>query len=437
MARPADLPLRDSVVELSSAEPTTKTKLSEQLQILQQQNNILIKRNHIFSSKIAHLENKVNLLNEEICKKSKSSDDKVLRIVEMMEESLLNSFSASLTHFQQLRCKNKFSQNALLGKLHDIIRESLTTTPTENSHGSSVITQSQNFKPHAIRKNGSEIPQFFKKSGVNYLSEKFSTILEHSSDSEEDMFDLRQIGPFVVDRENPDTPHHEQVAETHEQLDETHEQLDETHEQVAETHEQIDETHEQVADTHEQLDETHEQLDEESKSDANRDNLLTIEANNDSKEKNTPTTKCDQEESAVSNLPHCDTSKVNSAVSNVSDNDSESFLQRTTRAKKEVSYKPLSLRAKMRRDSAQLMDAVGENVYVNHTVQSHSQENQLDKRPVKRKPLENVTNNLNSKRCKKSTITTTTTTTTDEDLSIFDFDSGTKPKRKSKKKIKP
>ena len=44
--------------------------------------------------------------------------------------------------------------------------------------------------------------------------------------------------------------------------------------------------------------------------------------------------------------------------------------RRPSRNIKEVSYKPLSMRAKMRRESIKMLDAVGDNVLINYSTSS-------------------------------------------------------------------
>ncbi|RCK67256.1 hypothetical protein Cantr_02965 [Candida viswanathii] len=102
---------------------------------------------------------------------------------------------------------------------------------------------------------------------------------------------------------------------------------------------------------------------------------------------------------------------------------SQSPPRRPTRARKEVSYKPLSLNAKMRRESVKMLDAVGENVLINYGVSKDGHEE--EKKQSKRRPLLNITNTSNSNRKKRKSIAADTPISSSQpnsDLSIFDFD---------------
>ena len=59
--------------------------------------------------------------------------------------------------------------------------------------------------------------------------------------------------------------------------------------------------------------------------------------------------------------------------------------RRPSRNRKEVSYKPLSMRAKMRRESIKMLDAVGDNVLINYSTSS------------KKEPMNHNNNNKNQK----------------------------------------
>ena len=120
-------------------------------------------------------------------------------------------------------------------------------------------------------------------------------------------------------------------------------------------------------------------------------------------------------------------------------------ISRPRRTRNVVDYKGVSLRAKMRRESAGFVDAVGENAMVNYGVVSRKTETPDNKRnssrdpePLKitqRKPLGNVTNTSQPKRLKldkKEPIEVFKDTTDQENvLSVFDFEDETKTRRES------
>jgi shugoshin len=121
-------------------------------------------------------------------------------------------------------------------------------------------------------------------------------------------------------------------------------------------------------------------------------------------------------------------------------------ISRPRRTRNVVDYKGISLRAKMRRESAGFVDAVGENAMVNYGVVSRKTETPDNKRnssreiePLKitqRKPLGNVTNTSQPKRLKldkKEPIEVFKDATDQENeaLSVFDFEDETKTRRES------
>ncbi|RCK54896.1 hypothetical protein Cantr_04119 [Candida viswanathii] len=113
---------------------------------------------------------------------------------------------------------------------------------------------------------------------------------------------------------------------------------------------------------------------------------------------------------------------------------SQSPPRRPTRARKEVSYKPLSLNAKMRRESVKMLDAVGENVLINYGVSKDGHEE--EKKQSKRRPLLNITNTSNSNRKKRKSMAADTPVLSaqpNSDLSIFDFDQVDIKPRKSRR----
>ena len=108
--------------------------------------------------------------------------------------------------------------------------------------------------------------------------------------------------------------------------------------------------------------------------------------------------------------------------------------RRPSRNRKEVSYKPLSMRAKMRRESIKMLDAVGDNVLINYSTSSkkrtnESQQQQEPKDPEepqnKRKALSNITNTAKSTNKKRQSLDPFA----QADLSIFDFQEDKKSQR--------
>ncbi|EMG50754.1 hypothetical protein G210_1199 [Candida maltosa Xu316] len=97
--------------------------------------------------------------------------------------------------------------------------------------------------------------------------------------------------------------------------------------------------------------------------------------------------------------------------------------RRPTRARKEVSYKPLALNKKMRRESAKLVDAVGENALINYTVDSKKRKVEVkseypSQSTHKRKPLASLnTNTASTTKTRKSV----NLKSSGSDLAIFDF----------------
>ena len=91
--------------------------------------------------------------------------------------------------------------------------------------------------------------------------------------------------------------------------------------------------------------------------------------------------------------------------------------QRYTRAKKEVNYKPLSINAKIRRDSIHMKDAVGEGVLY-HAAEPKQTCNK------KRQPLRNVTNTQQQDQSLSKQVSKKRPKKIDNgELSIFDFNS--------------
>ncbi|CAI5756661.1 unnamed protein product [Candida verbasci] len=105
--------------------------------------------------------------------------------------------------------------------------------------------------------------------------------------------------------------------------------------------------------------------------------------------------------------------------------DENNIGRRSTRIKKEVSYKQPSMRAKMRRESVKMLDAVGENVFLNYTNDQNKKRKDIS--PIKptssskRKPLGNITTNTNSKNQKRQTLEPFIDNKKNNDMSIFDF----------------
>lgn len=415
--------LRPSTISSTSSSISTSVSSSSNasivdVQSLRDQNRILAQRNTIYSGKLTELENKLETSQLEITRLK----NLVSKLITSIESKITDEFQDVLQFIQNLRDENGLTklnneQNSLptsssssSGDAFSINKRGIITTP---SPAFNIERDVENSKSYL----SIEVPQYFKRKKDNEslkgteskASERSSNfpiileILESDSNEENDKnLPLSKEKTESIVTETELIPYKVSIGNYTSLITNT------SKEELSQ-------------------DEKESQKSKQPKSSRRKTMIPTTSSSVESK-------YTSESENIQIIEPN-----VRSPTPEIKKEPMVSPSRRPTRARKEVSYKPVSLNAKMRRESAKLLDAVGENVLINYAVNKSKSEstanNNNEPKPNKRKPLKNITNTNNSTKKRKSMVNIASSsnfnTDADLDLSVFDFDhADTKPKKK-------
>lgn len=412
----------------SSSSSSKEINLGEDelIQTYVDQNRILAKRNAIYSTKITELENKLNQSNLENTRLRNT----LLSLVTSIESNVMTNVNNILQLIQQSRITNGLPRNAQLDCLGQLERPE-TSTPLNSTSS----TPAFNIEESAVREsktNNYGVPQYFKRKSPEEKEEsleKFSTILEQLESD-----DLVTVANTTTTTKNEDRTTWELPPVSNESklpLESTF------NEKISVLQEDLDQTNTKI------MENPSSSSSSSSGSQINSDEPIstlklksktTKETKEKGKKSSSKTTKKSTSLVKTEEEPNTET-VATEPVATARASSEELPPRRPSRNRKEVSYKPLSMRAKMRRESIKMLDAVGDNVLINYSTSSKKranesqQQQQEPKDPEepqnKRKALSNITNTAKSTNKKRQSLDPFA----QADLSIFDFQEDKKSQR--------
>ncbi|KGR13516.1 hypothetical protein MG3_01941 [Candida albicans P78048] len=443
MARRSEIPISDrgarrrSSINITNNLPPSSSSSSsssskeinlgedELIQTYVDQNRILAKRNAIYSTKITELENKLNQSNLENTRLRNT----LLSLVTSIESNVMTNVNNILQSIQQSRITNGLPRNAQLDCLGQSERPE-TSTPL-NSTSSTPAFNIEESTVKESKTNNYGVPQYFKRKSPEEkeeLLEKFSTILEQSESD-----DLVTVANITTTTKNEDRTTWELPPASSESklpLESTF------NEKISVLQEDSEQTNTKI------MENPSSSSSSSSGSQINSDEPIstlksksktTKETKEKGKKPSSKTTKKSTSLVKTEEKPNTETVATEPVVTARASSE-ELPPRRPSRNRKEVSYKPLSMRAKMRRESIKMLDAVGDNVLINYSTSSkkrtnESQQQQEPKDPEepqnKRKALSNITNTAKSTNKKRQSLDPFA----QADLSIFDFQEDEKSQR--------
>lgn len=411
----------------SSSSSSKEINLGEDelIQTYVDQNRILAKRNAIYFTKITELENKLNQSNLENTRLRNT----LLSLVTSIESNVITNVNNILQLIQQSRITNGLPRNAQLDCLGQLERPE-TSTPL-NSTSSTPAFNIEESTVKESKTNNYGVPQYFKRKSPEEKEEsleKFSTILEQLESD-----DLVTVANTTTTTKNEDRTTWELPPASSESklpLESTF------NEKISVLQEDLEQTNTKI------MENPSSSSSSSSGSQINSDEPIstlklksktTKETKEKGKKPSSKTTKKSTSLVKTEEKPNTETVATEPAVTTRASSE-ELPPRRPSRNRKEVSYKPLSMRAKMRRESIKMLDAVGDNVLINYSTSSkkrtnESQQQQEPKDPEepqnKRKALSNITNTAKSTNKKRQSLDPFA----QADLSIFDFQEDKKSQR--------
>ncbi|KGQ96390.1 hypothetical protein MEU_01924 [Candida albicans P37005] len=444
MARRSEIPISDrgarrrSSINITNNLPPSSSSSSsssskeinlgedELIQTYVDQNRILAKRNAIYSTKITELENKLNQSNLENTRLRNT----LLSLVTSIESNVMTNVNNILQSIQQSRITNGLPRNAQLDCLGQSERPE-TSTPLNSTSS----TPAFNIEESAVREsktNNYGVPQYFKRKSPEEkeeLLEKFSTILEQSESD-----DLVTVANITTTTKNEDRTTWELPPASSESklpLESTF------NEKISVLQEDSEQTNTKI------MENPSSSSSSSSGSQINSDEPIstlksksktTKETKEKGKKPSSKTTKKSTSLVKTEEKPNTETVATEPVVTARASSE-ELPPRRPSRNRKEVSYKPLSMRAKMRRESIKMLDAVGDNVLINYSTSSKKRANESQQQQHepkdpeepqnKRKALSNITNTAKSTNKKHQSLDPFA----QADLSIFDFQEDEKSQR--------
>ncbi|KHC72423.1 hypothetical protein MGI_01912 [Candida albicans P75016] len=444
MARRSEIPISDrgarrrSSINITNNLPPSSSSSSsssskeinlgedELIQTYVDQNRILAKRNAIYSTKITELENKLNQSNLENTRLRNT----LLSLVTSIESNVMTNVNNILQSIQQSRITNGLPRNAQLDCLGQSERPE-TSTPLNSTSS----TPAFNIEESAVREsktNNYGVPQYFKRKSPEEkeeLLEKFSTILEQSESD-----DLVTVANITTTTKNEDRTTWELPPASSESklpLESTF------NEKISVLQEDSEQTNTKI------MENPSSSSSSSSGSQINSDEPIstlksksktTKETKEKGKKPSSKTTKKSTSLVKTEEKPNTETVATEPVVTARASSE-ELPPRRPSRNRKEVSYKPLSMRAKMRRESIKMLDAVGDNVLINYSTSSKKRANESQQQQHepkdpeepqnKRKALSNITNTTKSTNKKRQSLDPFA----QADLSIFDFQEDKKSQR--------
>lgn len=375
ISRPSSSSSSSSTTTTTDTASSIKSTNEESLiQTLREQNRILAQRNAIYSAKITELENKLDDSNSQINKLK----DTVNSLINSMELKINNDFQDSLRFIQNLRLEHRLEfQDSLFGN-----RVSVSSGNSRRSTSSGgAMLSSLRFSIESTK--SFELPQYFKRK---------------DQDDDDDS------------GKNDQKSNNGDVSTILELLELSHNE-----EEQNKVVEEVSHKNPIVNYSSSLFTETSKEDDKQEKSKRSQRKATFSQP---------PSLPPPSQLSSLEDIQSIE-SLVKSPTPELKQEPVDSPPRRPTRARKEVSYKPLSLNAKMRRESVKMLDAVGENVLINYSVKKSNQKdtNDNESKSTKRKPLKNITNSNNASKKRKSLATTPTPNlSSNSDLSVFDFD---------------
>lgn len=409
----------------SSSSSSKEINLGEDelIQTYVDQNRILAKRNAIYFTKITELENKLNQSNLENTRLRNT----LLSLVTSIESNVMTNVNNILQLIQQSRITNGLPRNAQLDCLGQLERPE-TSTPL-NSTSSTPAFNIEESTVKESKTNNYGVPQYFKRKSPEEkeeLSEKFSTILEQLESD-----DLVTVANTTTTTKNEDRTTWELPPASSESklpLESTF------NEKISVLQEDLEQTNTKIMENPSSSSSSGSQINsDEPISTLKLKSKTTKETKEKGKKPSSKTTKKSTSLVKTEEKPNTETVATEPAVTTRASSE-ELPPRRPSRNRKEVSYKPLSMRAKMRRESIKMLDAVGDNVLINYSTSSkkranESQQQQEPKDPEepqnKRKALSNITNTAKSTNKKRQSLDPFA----QADLSIFDFQEDKKSQR--------
>ena len=352
-----------------------------------------------------------------------------MSLVTSIESNVMTNVNNILQLIQQSRITNGLPRNAQLDCLGQLERPE-TSTPLNSTSS----TPAFNIEESAVREsktNNYGVPQYFKRKSPEEkeeLSEKFSTILEQLESD-----DLVTVANITTTTKNEDRTTWELPPASSESklpLESTF------NEKISVLQEDLEQTNTKI------MENPSSSSSSSSGSQINSDEPIstlklksktTKETKEKGKKPSSKTTKKSTSLVKTEEKPNTETVATEPVVTARASSE-ELPPRRPSRNRKEVSYKPLSMRAKMRRESIKMLDAVGDNVLINYSTSSkkrtnESQQQQEPKDPEepqnKRKALSNITNTAKSTNKKHQSLDPFA----QADLSIFDFQEDKKSQR--------
>lgn len=441
MARKSEIPISDrgarrrlsinitnNLLPSSSSSSSSSSKEinlgeDELIQTYVDQNRILAKRNAIYSAKITELENKLNQSNLE----NTRLRNMLLSLVTSIESNVMTNVNNILQLIQQSRITNGLPRNAQLDCLGQLERPE-TSTPLNSTSS----TPAFNIEESAVREsktNNYVVPQYFKRKSPEEKEEsleKFSTILEQLESD-----DLVTVANTTTTTKNEDRTTWELPPASSESklpLESTF------NEKSSVLQEDLEQTNTKIMENPSSSSSSGSQINsDEPISTLKLKSKTTKETKEKGKKPSSKTTKKSTSLVKTEEKSNTETVATEPAVTTRASSE-ELPPRRPSRNRKEVSYKPLSMRAKMRRESIKMLDAVGDNVLINYSTSSkkranESQQQQEPKDPEepqnKRKALSNITNTAKSTNKKRQSLDPFA----QADLSIFDFQEDKKSQR--------
>lgn len=409
----------------SSSSSSKEINLGEDelIQTYVDQNRILAKRNAIYFTKITELENKLNQSNLENTRLRNT----LLSLVTSIESNVITNVNNILQLIQQSRITNGLPRNAQLDCLGQLERPE-TSTPL-NSTSSTPAFNIEESTVKESKTNNYGVPQYFKRKSPEEkeeLSEKFSTILEQLESD-----DLVTVANITTTTKNEDRTTWELPPVSSESklpLESTF------NEKSSVLQEDLEQTNTKIMENPSSSSSSGSQINsDEPISTLKLKSKTTKETKEKGKKPSSKTTKKSTSLVKTEEKSNTETVATEPAVTTRASSE-ELPPRRPSRNRKEVSYKPLSMRAKMRRESIKMLDAVGDNVLINYSTSSkkrtnESQQQQEPKDPEepqnKRKALSNITNTAKSTNKKRQSLDPFA----QADLSIFDFQEDKKSQR--------
>lgn len=412
----------------SSSSSSKEINLGEDelIQTYVDQNRILAKRNAIYSTKITELENKLNQSNLENTRLRNT----LLSLVTSIESNVMTNVNNILQLIQQSRITNGLPRNAQLDCLGQLERPE-TSTPL-NSTSSTPAFNIEESTVKESKTNNYGVPQYFKRKSPEEkeeLLEKFSTILEQLESD-----DLVTVANITTTTKNEDRTTWELPPASSESklpLESTF------NEKISVLQEDLEQTNTKI------MENPSSSSSSSSGSQINSDEPIstlklksktTKETEEKGKKPSSKTTKKSTSLVKTEEKPNTETVATEPVVTARASSE-ELPPRRPSRNRKEVSYKPLSMRAKMRRESIKMLDAVGDNVLINYSTSSKKRANQSQQQQHepkdpeepqnKRKALSNITNTAKSTNKKHQSLDPFA----QADLSIFDFQEDKKSQR--------